>query len=144
MTNLTELETKVITTIVTEEVKYDNDGSKGWGPDLPDLIKDTGIEVKILRGVLGSLIKKNVVDFEPGHDGPDLYCSNFSLKDSLKFLADLAPPVKIYMVELINDSGCKLGFVGEGYSVGEALQSIEQSTYDNMSVGDVLEVLEAD
>ncbi len=85
MKTLTQLENIVLTEIVKEEL-YDSDGeSKGRGPDLPDLFKTTGIEVKILRGVLGSLVKKNQIEVEPGYDGPDLYCSNFTFEEALDF-----------------------------------------------------------
>ena len=70
MTILTTLETKVYSSIQKQTV----DG--GWGPELHELINDTGLNVKILRGVLGSLSKKNFIEVEPGNDGPDLYCDN--------------------------------------------------------------------
>lgn len=85
---LTELENKVLKAIVNEEVIYGGDESKGWGPELGDIVDVTQINIKILRGVLGSLTKKNKIELEPGNDGPDLYCSQFSFDESVAYLAE--------------------------------------------------------
>jgi len=60
MKNFTTLETQVIATMINELDMWI--GQEGYSPiEALDISNATGIEIKTLRAVLSSLIKKNIV-----------------------------------------------------------------------------------
>jgi DNA-binding MarR family transcriptional regulator len=66
--NLTELETKTLTTYVG--CLYAEPGFSDV--DVKDLSEVTGISTKSIRGALGSLVKKGVVTVNPNDSGYDI------------------------------------------------------------------------
>jgi DNA-binding MarR family transcriptional regulator len=66
--NLTELETKTLTTFVG--CLYAEPGFSDV--DVKDLSEVTGISTKSIRGALGSLVKKGVVTVNPNDSGYDI------------------------------------------------------------------------
>ena len=82
MTTVTILEQLVFDAIRHEENVVD-DG--GWGPMLSELVEYTGLDVKVLRGVLGSLRAKKLIYLTDGSsDATVLYCSEEYVTDALK------------------------------------------------------------
>ncbi len=65
---MTSLETKTL-----EAIRANSED--GWGAVLEDLVTATGESSKVLRGVLSSLIQKNIVEIQEGgnDDVPDLF-----------------------------------------------------------------------
>ena len=72
--NLTELETKTLTTFVG--CLYAEPGFSDV--DVKDLSEVTGISTKSIRGALGSLVKKGVVTVNPNDSGYDIIDLNVS------------------------------------------------------------------
>lgn len=66
--NLTELESKTLNTFV--ECLYAEPGFSDV--DVNDLSEELGISTKILRGALGSLVKKGVVTIDTNDSGYDI------------------------------------------------------------------------
>ena len=66
--NLTELETKTLTTFVG--CLYAEPGFSDV--DVSDLSEVTGFSTKSIRGALGSLVKKGVVTVNPNDSGYDI------------------------------------------------------------------------
>jgi DNA-binding IscR family transcriptional regulator len=66
--NLTELETKTLTTFIGG--LYAEPGFSDV--DVNDLSSELEIPTKVLRGVLGSLVKKNIVSIEENGGGYDI------------------------------------------------------------------------
>ena len=66
--NLTELETKTLSTFVGE--LYAEPGFSDV--DVNDIADILGISTKIIRGALGSLVKKKIVDIHRNDSGYDI------------------------------------------------------------------------
>ena len=66
--NLTELETKTLTTFIGG--LYAEPGFSDV--DVNDLSSELGISTKVLRGALGSLVKKGIVSIEENGGGYDI------------------------------------------------------------------------
>lgn len=66
--NLTELESKILNTFVS--CLYAEPGFSDV--DVNDLSEELGISTKILRGALGSLVKKGVVTIDTNDSGYDI------------------------------------------------------------------------
>lgn len=69
MTNLTEKETAVITSLIYNA--YGDEDGGVWSGSVNDSRKPSGIEGKELSGVIGSLCKKGLLsseEYEPGQD----------------------------------------------------------------------------
>lgn len=69
ITNLTELETKVLTTLA--ESMYAEWGFSDYG--FSELSSDLELSTKVLRGVVSSLVKKNLVRVEDDIDYDIIY-----------------------------------------------------------------------
>jgi len=85
MTNLTTLENLVLREIIKEELYEGDYCEKGWGPTLKQLSVSANVDINILRGVLGSLTSKNMIEIEPNDDGPTLYCSKMDFEKAIDF-----------------------------------------------------------
>ena len=72
--NLTELETKTLTTFIGG--LYAEPGFSDV--DVNDLSSELGISTKVLRGALGSLVKKGVVFVDESDSGYDIIYLNKS------------------------------------------------------------------
>ena len=70
--NLTELETKTLTTFIGG--LYAEPGFSDV--DVNDLSSELGISTKVLRGALGSLVKKNIVFVDENDGGYDIIYLN--------------------------------------------------------------------
>jgi hypothetical protein len=70
--NLTELETKTLTTFIGG--LYAEPGFSDV--DVNDLSSELGIPTKVLRGALGSLVKKNIVFVDENDGGYDIIYLN--------------------------------------------------------------------
>jgi len=70
--NLTELETKTLTTFIGG--LYAEPGFSDV--DVNDLSSELGISTKVLRGALGSLVKKNIVFVDENNSGYDIIYLN--------------------------------------------------------------------
>ena len=70
--NLTELETKTLTTFIGG--LYAEPGFSDV--DVNDLSSELGIPTKVLRGALGSLVKKNIVFVDENNSGYDIIYLN--------------------------------------------------------------------
>ena len=70
--NLTELETKTLTTFVG--CLYAEPGFSDV--DVKDLSSELGISTKVLRGALGSLVKKDIVFVDENNSGYDIIYLN--------------------------------------------------------------------
>jgi len=70
--NLTELESKTLTTFVG--CLYAEPGFSDV--DVKDLSSELGISTKVLRGALGSLVKKDIVFVDENNSGYDIIYLN--------------------------------------------------------------------
>jgi hypothetical protein len=70
--NLTELETKTLTTFIGG--LYAEPGFSDV--DVKDLSSELGISTKVLRGALGSLVKKDIVFVDENNSGYDIIYLN--------------------------------------------------------------------
>ena len=70
--NLTELETKTLTTFIGG--LYAEPGFSDV--DVNDLSSELGISTKVLRGALGSLVKKDIVFVDENNSGYDIIYLN--------------------------------------------------------------------
>jgi DNA-binding MarR family transcriptional regulator len=66
--NLTELETKTLQSLI--DGLYAEPGYSDV--DVKDISKDLGIDTKIIRGALGSLVKKGIVQIDTNDSGYDI------------------------------------------------------------------------
>jgi len=72
LTGLTEMEK-----IVMNELIIGSYAEAGFSDqDINDIRKATGLENKVLRGVLGSLVKKEIIEIEPNDEYIIIYIRN--------------------------------------------------------------------